>query len=235
VVDAILPRGTTLTLDLCAELARLAPFGSATRRSRSAGGRLRARRLQTVGDGKHLPLPRPRHGPRRGRAIAFGLGGQLDRLRRPGRYDVAFRLEENRWNGTVAPQLIDPPRLRRRRALRRALRVARASMGGDDALTEAQRVFAELRVGGGRPACVPSVGSEAFRQTAAEPRLARALPELPLRGEADSRATSRTRDVRAALSFSPEPEHGSQVFIGRNAGSSSGYAPKGVSKGPEYT
>jgi hypothetical protein len=41
-----------------------------------------------------------------GSAIAFRLGPQLDRLRRAGRCDVAFRLEENRWNGTVAPQLV---------------------------------------------------------------------------------------------------------------------------------
>ncbi len=39
-------------------------------------------------------------------AIAFGQGDRLDRLRRPGRYDVAFRLEANRWNGAVAPQLV---------------------------------------------------------------------------------------------------------------------------------
>ena len=41
-----------------------------------------------------------------GSAIAFRLGPQLDRYRRVGRYDVAFRLEENHWNGTVAPQLV---------------------------------------------------------------------------------------------------------------------------------
>src|SRR5262249_56503264 len=41
-----------------------------------------------------------------GQAIAFGLGGQVDRFRRDARYDVAFRLTENRWNGTVAPQLV---------------------------------------------------------------------------------------------------------------------------------
>jgi hypothetical protein len=44
-------------------------------------------------------------GSEAGGAIAFGLGSQLDRYRRVGRYDVAFRLEENRWNGTVTPQL----------------------------------------------------------------------------------------------------------------------------------
>ena len=38
-------------------------------------------------------------------AIAFGQGAQLDRYRRVGRYDVAFRLAANSWNGTVAPQL----------------------------------------------------------------------------------------------------------------------------------
>ena len=40
-----------------------------------------------------------------GGAIAFGFGRQLDRLRRVGHYDLAFRLEANQWNGTVAPQL----------------------------------------------------------------------------------------------------------------------------------
>ena len=44
-----------------------------------------------------------RHG---GGAIAFGLGGQLDRFRTERRFDVAFRLEANHWNGTVAPQLV---------------------------------------------------------------------------------------------------------------------------------
>jgi hypothetical protein len=41
-----------------------------------------------------------------GSAIAFGLGAQLDRYRREGQYDVAFRLQENRWNGVVSPQLV---------------------------------------------------------------------------------------------------------------------------------
>ena len=39
-------------------------------------------------------------------AIAFGRGSALDRFRRPGRYDVAFKLAANRWNGTVTPQLV---------------------------------------------------------------------------------------------------------------------------------
>ena len=61
----------------------------------------------TVGDGKHLRFRVRQHGRDSGQAIAFGLGSQLDRFRREARYDVAFRLQENRWNGTVAPQLVD--------------------------------------------------------------------------------------------------------------------------------
>src|SRR6267142_1231129 len=60
VIDALV-HGSELTLALCAELARLAPFG---------------------------------------------LGRHLDRFRRELQFDVAFRLEENHWNGTVAPQLV---------------------------------------------------------------------------------------------------------------------------------
>src|SRR5439155_1863049 len=41
-----------------------------------------------------------------GSAIAFGQGPRLDSFRPEDHYDVAFRLEENRWNGTVSPQLV---------------------------------------------------------------------------------------------------------------------------------
>ena len=58
-----------------------------------------------VGDGKHLRFRVRDDGRDSGSAIAFRFGSQLDRLRRVGRYDVAFRLEANQWNGTVAPQL----------------------------------------------------------------------------------------------------------------------------------
>jgi hypothetical protein len=62
--------------------------------------------LTAVGEGKHLRFRvSDARGPA-GTAIAFGLGAQLDRLRRVGHYDVAFRLQENTWNGTTAPQLV---------------------------------------------------------------------------------------------------------------------------------
>ena len=59
-----------------------------------------------MGEGKHLRFRVRQHGRDAGSAIAFGLGGQLDRLQGAARFDVAFRLKQNRWNGTVSPQLV---------------------------------------------------------------------------------------------------------------------------------
>jgi single-stranded-DNA-specific exonuclease len=106
VVDAVVPRGERLTLELCEELRRLEPFGLG-----NPGVTLLAPGCElvdpgTVGEGKHLRFRVRRDGVDAGSAIAFGLGGQLDRCRRDVRYDLAFRLQENRWNGTVAPQLV---------------------------------------------------------------------------------------------------------------------------------
>src|SRR4051794_10522922 len=106
-VDAIVPRGTALTLELAQELAQLAPFGLGNPGVTLLAPACELRDLGTVGDGKHLKLRVSGEGGRdAGSAIAFGLGSQLDRLRRDGRFDVVFRLQENRWNGTVAPQLV---------------------------------------------------------------------------------------------------------------------------------
>jgi single-stranded-DNA-specific exonuclease len=105
VVDAIVP-GRSLTLDLCAELSRLAPFGLGNPGVTLLVAGCELGDLATVGDGKHLRF-RVRDGGRpAGTAIGFGLGSQLDRFRRAGCYDVAFRLQENTWNGTTAPQLV---------------------------------------------------------------------------------------------------------------------------------
>src|SRR5581483_4053535 len=106
VVDAVVP-GSRLTLGLCAELRRLAPFGLGNPGVTLLVAGAELTDLAAVGDGKHLRFRV--HGDRgrpAGSAIGFGLGSQLDRFRRPTSYDVAFRLEENRWNGTVAPQLV---------------------------------------------------------------------------------------------------------------------------------
>jgi single-stranded-DNA-specific exonuclease len=105
VVDAVVP-GSRLGLDLCGELARLAPFGLGNPGVTLLVDGCELTELGTVGDGKHLRFRVRHRGRDAGSAIAFGVGAQLDRFRRVGRYDVAFRLQENRWNGTVAPQLV---------------------------------------------------------------------------------------------------------------------------------
>ena len=104
-IDAIVP-GPKLTLDLCAELGRLAPFGLGNPGVVLLVDGCEVVDPATVGDGKHLRFRVRQRGRDAGQAIAFGLGGQLDRFRREQRYDVAFRLQENRWNGVVAPQLV---------------------------------------------------------------------------------------------------------------------------------
>jgi single-stranded-DNA-specific exonuclease len=104
-VDAIV-RGSELGLQLCEELGRLAPFGLGNPGVMLLVDDCELDRLDTVGDGKHLRFRVRQRGRDAGSAIAFGFGSQLDRYRRVGRYDVAFRLQENRWNGTVSPQLV---------------------------------------------------------------------------------------------------------------------------------
>jgi single-stranded-DNA-specific exonuclease len=103
-VDAVV-RGNELTLDLCEELERLAPFGLGNPNVTLLAANCELSELSAVGDGKHLRLAVTAERVRSG-AIAFGRGAALDRYRRLGRYDVAFRLAANRWNGTVSPQLV---------------------------------------------------------------------------------------------------------------------------------
>jgi single-stranded-DNA-specific exonuclease len=103
-VDALV-HGRDLTLDLCAELASLAPFGLGNPGITLLLAGCELAELSPVGDGKHLRFRVREDGRDSGSAIAFRFGGQIDRLRRVGHYDVAFRLEANEWNGTVSPQL----------------------------------------------------------------------------------------------------------------------------------
>jgi single-stranded-DNA-specific exonuclease len=105
-IDAVVPRGTRLTLELCTELARLAPFGLGNPDVTLLAPGCELGDLATVGEGKHLRFRVRRDGADAGSAIAFGFGGQLDSYGAAGRWDVAFRLQENRWNGTVAAQLV---------------------------------------------------------------------------------------------------------------------------------
>jgi single-stranded-DNA-specific exonuclease len=103
-VDAFV-HGSDLTLELCNELALLAPFGLGNPNVTLLLPGCELAELTAVGEGKHLKFRVRADGRDSGSAIAFRLGRRLDSLRRPGHYDVAFKLEANQWNGTVAPQL----------------------------------------------------------------------------------------------------------------------------------
>jgi single-stranded-DNA-specific exonuclease len=145
-IDAVVARGADLSLDLCTELARLAPFGLGNPAPTLLAPGCGLAELATVGDGKHLRFRIRREGRDGGSAIAFGQGSRIDVLRPDALYDVAFRLEENRWNGTVAPQLVvrrvfstDPRYLELRDWLAAGFRHSPASRD-----TEASAIFAEL-------------------------------------------------------------------------------------------
>jgi len=174
VVDAVVSGGE-LTLDLCGELRRLAPFGLGNPGVTLLLPSCELGDLATVGDGKHLRF-RVHDRNRSGSAIAFGLGTQLDRFRRQGRYDVVFRLEENHWNGTVAPQLV----VRRVFDAHEGYEGLREWLAVQWKLAEAERapeaavVFAELGLTGDTQGRRPLLESEAFRAMLEEPALARA-------------------------------------------------------------
>ena len=171
-VDAVLPRGSRLTLDLCAELRRLAPFGLGNPPVTLLAAGCELVDLAAVGEGTHLRFRvKQETGQDAGSAIAFRLGAQLDRYRRIGRYDVTFRLEENHWNGTVAPQLVvqrifDTPE-RYPDLVARFERSWRAPPG------DVAAVLDELGVGDGAPKR-HLLESEAFRNLLEEPPLAAA-------------------------------------------------------------
>lgn len=173
-VDAIV-RGDELTLELVEELERLAPFGLGNPGVTMLVPDCELAELQTVGDGKHLRFGVVASRVRSG-AIAFGQGAQLDRLQRPGRYDVAFRLGANRWNGSVSPQLLvkrvfeTPERYTELREL-----LAEEWRAGEKAWSDTARaVFADLELAPGQPARRHLLESPSFRALLAEQE---ALPE----------------------------------------------------------
>jgi len=147
-VDAIVP-AAALTLDLARELERLAPFGLGNPDVTLLVADCEAVGPNTVGDGKHLRFRVRQNGRDAGSAIAFGQGGQLDRMQPSGRFDVAFRLKQNRWNGTVSPQLV----VRRVFDTADAYQELRSWLAelwraGEPAWTpEARRIFDELEIG----------------------------------------------------------------------------------------
>jgi single-stranded-DNA-specific exonuclease len=174
-IDAVVS-ARDLTLGLAEELARLAPFGLGNPEPTLLVPATEAVGPATVGEGKHLRFRVRQHGRDAGSAIAFGQGTQLDRLRAAGRFDVAFRLKENHWNGTVAPQLV----VRRLFDTPEGYEELRAWLGdlwrqGKDAWTpEASRIFAELELEADGAQRRQLLESESFRALLLDAGLPRA-------------------------------------------------------------
>jgi single-stranded-DNA-specific exonuclease len=174
-VDAVVS-AEDLTLDLAQELDRLAPFGLGNPDVTLLVPAAQPVGPATVGDGKHLRFRVRQQGRDAGSAIAFGQGGQLDRLRATGLFDVACRLKENHWNGTVAPQLVV------RRLFDTAdgyedlrARFAELWRAGEGSWTpEARRVFAELGLGQANGRRRQLLESETFRELLVREALPRA-------------------------------------------------------------
>ncbi len=163
-------RGRELTTELCSELRRLRPFGLGNPAVTLLAPGCEIQEPARVGDGKHLRFRVRHEGVPAGGAIAFGQGARADSLRRPLPFDVVFRLEENHWNGTVAPQLVvrdvweTDPRYEQLRA-----QLAGQWRAGEDAWTEQARgVFDELGLEPGGTASRNLLESERFRELLAE-------------------------------------------------------------------
>ncbi|HEX6229933.1 MAG TPA: single-stranded-DNA-specific exonuclease RecJ [Solirubrobacterales bacterium] len=101
-IDAIVG-GAGLGLDLAEELERLRPFGMGNPGVRLLVPSARVRDVRAIGEGKHARFSL-HSGSHRALGVAFGrpsLGvGEEDTV------DAAVRLEVNRWNGSVEPQIV---------------------------------------------------------------------------------------------------------------------------------
>ena len=101
-IDAMVG-GASLGLDLAEELRQLAPFGMGNPGVRLLVPSARVRDVRSIGEGKHARFSL-HSGAHRALGVAFGrptLGvGEEDLV------DVAVRLEVNRWNGAVEPQVV---------------------------------------------------------------------------------------------------------------------------------
>jgi single-stranded-DNA-specific exonuclease len=101
-IDAVVG-GASLGLDLAEELRQLAPFGMGNPGVRLLVPSARVRDVRQMGEGKHARFSL-HSGSHRALGVAFGrpnLGVGEEEL-----VDVAVRLDVNRWNGAVEPQVV---------------------------------------------------------------------------------------------------------------------------------
>jgi single-stranded-DNA-specific exonuclease len=102
-VDAIVAPAE-ISLELADELATLEPFGLGNPTPTLLAPAARLGAVEQMGEGRHLRAS-VELGGFRCRAVGFGQGGNAERLRAAGRFDVAYTLQRNEWNGAVAPQM----------------------------------------------------------------------------------------------------------------------------------
>jgi single-stranded-DNA-specific exonuclease len=101
-IDAIVG-GPALGLDLAEELRQLAPFGMGNPGVRLLVPSARVRDVRPIGEGKHARFSL-HSGGHRALGVAFGRAGLGVGEEDP--VDAAVRLEVNRWNGSVEPQVV---------------------------------------------------------------------------------------------------------------------------------
>ena len=96
--------GPGLGLDLAEELERLAPFGMGNPGVRLLAPSARIRDVRTMGEGKHCRFSLL-SGGHKALGVAFGRSG-IEAAESGEPVDVSLRLDVNRWNGSVEPQVV---------------------------------------------------------------------------------------------------------------------------------
>jgi single-stranded-DNA-specific exonuclease len=96
--------GAGLDLDLAEELERLAPFGMGNPGVRLLAPSARIRDVRTMGEGKHCRFSLF-SGGHKALGVAFGRSG-IKAAESEEPVDVSLRLDVNRWNGSVEPQVV---------------------------------------------------------------------------------------------------------------------------------
>ncbi len=203
VVDAVIPRDTKLTLDLCEELRQLAPFGLGNPDVTLLAPECELGDLATVGEGKHLRFRVRQGGSRRRLGDRLRTGREARPLPEGG--PVRRRVPPageplERHGRAAAPR---PAGLRRRRPVRRALCLATRAMGSPDARLPGAGDLRRARARGRRdpasPARVRGL-SRAPRRACAPPRRVRIRPE------ADADRAAIRSVVGAAFGSRVEPD-----------------------------
>jgi single-stranded-DNA-specific exonuclease len=106
-VDALVGVGREgIGMDLATQLERLGPFGKGNPGPRLVVPSARLRDLRPLGEAGNHSRFELESGAGSASGVAFGMNGELEALAEREALDLGVRLELNRWNGAVAPQVI---------------------------------------------------------------------------------------------------------------------------------